>query len=94
MSDAHETMKLAQLLDSYTPGDPHSWADEFAWLKENHKGKLALLTLSIIAHGIIDPILLGTDGRIWDGHHRLYVAHRLDIERVPVVHADKTERQT
>lgn len=30
------------------------------------------------------PILLGSDGRIWDGHHRLVAARRLGFEIIPV----------
>jgi hypothetical protein len=82
-----DTMPLADLLRDYTPGDGHSWDDEMQWLKENHNGRLALLTLNILAHGIREPILLGNDGRVWDGHHRIYVAHQLKIQEVPVEYA-------
>lgn len=35
--------------------------------------------------GRIDsPVLLGNDGRIWDGHHRIVAARRLGIADIPV----------
>lgn len=37
------------------------------------------------AQGRIDqPILLGSDGRIWDGHHRITAARRLGFDAIPV----------
>lgn len=35
------------------------------------------------------PILLGTDGRVWDGHHRLCVADMLGLDAVPCEFADR-----
>lgn len=34
--------------------------------------------------GITMPVLIGNDGRLWDGHHRLRIAVRLGIPFVPV----------
>lgn len=31
-------------------------------------------------------IVLGTDGRVWDGHHRIVAARRLGIWAVPLEH--------
>lgn len=37
------------------------------------------------ALGRVDqPICLGTDGRVWDGHHRVVAAMRLHFDGVPV----------
>ena len=82
-----DTMPLADLLREYTPGDGHSWADEMKWLKTHNPIQLRLLTMSIEKTGIREPILLGDDGRVWDGHHRITVADHLGIEHVPVKHA-------
>lgn len=30
------------------------------------------------------PVCLGSDGRVWDGHHRIVAAHRLGFETIPV----------
>lgn len=34
-----------------------------------------------------EPVLLGNDGRVWDGHHRIVAARRLGFTEVPVEHA-------
>lgn len=86
MPNKHDLMSLTLLLVGWDPGDPHTWADEFKWLEKHHNGKLELLRLDIIAHGIREPIQLGNDGRVWDGHHRIYIANQLGIKRVPVEH--------
>lgn len=77
-------MRPQQVMRDYRPGDPHSWAKEFAWLRENHAAKLRALFGDVLRNGIREPILLGDDGRLWDGHHRLYVAHALGFTHVPV----------
>ncbi|WP_323986217.1 ParB N-terminal domain-containing protein [Microbacterium plantarum] len=82
------TISLDLLLRSYRDGDEHGWETEFAWLEEHHPQKIAELMDDIHAVGIQEPILLGSDGRIWDGHHRIYAAHRLGLKRVPVVRSD------
>jgi hypothetical protein len=33
---------------------------------------------------IEQPICLGDDGRVWDGHHRVVAAVRLGFDRLPV----------
>ena len=33
---------------------------------------------------VVQPVCLGDDGRIWDGHHRIVAAHRLGFETIPV----------
>ncbi len=60
----------------YRPGDEHSWADEFAWLLRNHGPRLADLLEDVKdAQGFRESIKVGRDGRVWDGHHRVLVAH-------------------
>lgn len=78
-------LPLEVVLDCWQDGDVRGWAEEFAWLESNHGDALDLLTDSIRADGIREPIVLGSDGRVWDGHHRLYVATRLALRTVPVV---------
>ncbi len=45
-----------------------------------------MLEASIREHGISTTtgIVLGTDGRVWDGNHRVVAARRLGIEFLPV----------
>lgn len=35
-------------------------------------------------HGISQPVCLGPDGRVWDGHHRIVAARRLGLDSLPV----------
>lgn len=76
---------LPSLLTVFTPGDDMTWPEQFEWLRVHHSTRLRMLAKEIKAEGIREPILLGSDGRVWDGHHRLAVAMRLDIKQVPVV---------
>lgn len=82
---AHRT---ADILTDYQPGDEHGWATEFAYLATHHGPKLRKLRKSIAKRGIRIPLLLGNDGRLWDGHHRLLVAVGLGISFVPVERAN------
>jgi len=88
-----DTMPLADLLRDYTPGDGHSWPDEFRWMEAHHGSKLLKLKSDIFINDIREPILLGEDGRVWDGHHRIWVAQLLGIEHVPVTYAKDQEGQ-
>ena len=62
------------------------WEDEWADLARRHAatGYLETLEQLIRENGITMPVLIGSDGRLWDGHHRLCIAVRLGIENVPV----------
>lgn len=78
-------MNLRELLDTYATGDDGEWTDEFLdlWTREPHY--MTTLVEDIGVHGILKPILLGNDGRVWDGHHRLAAACALNLADVPVV---------
>jgi hypothetical protein len=62
------------------------WEDEWADLARRHAatGYLDRLAEKISENGITMPVLIGSDGRLWDGHHRLCIAVRLGIGYVPV----------
>ncbi|MBE4790267.1 ParB N-terminal domain-containing protein [Streptomyces caniscabiei] len=62
------------------------WEEEWADLARRHAetGYLDRLADQISENGITMPVLIGSDGRLWDGHHRLCVAVRLGIGYVPV----------
>lgn len=79
-----QEMLLADLLRDFRDGEEHGWQTEFDWLDTHHAHRLDSLMTSVQQVGILTPILLGNDGRVWDGHHRIAVAHRLGIETVPV----------
>ncbi|MDX2749625.1 ParB N-terminal domain-containing protein [Streptomyces scabiei] len=63
-----------------------TWEEEWADLARRHAetGYLDRLEEQIRANGITMPVLIGSDGRLWDGHHRLCIAVRLGIGYVPV----------
>lgn len=63
-----------------------TWEEEWADLDQRHAatGYLDTLEQQIRENGITMPVLIGSDGRLWDGHHRLRIASRLGIEYVPV----------
>ena len=66
-------------------GDEHSWADEFKVLWSNDsRGMLALMN-SVLKEGIREPVVIGADGRLWDGHHRLAVAIALQLGPIEVL---------
>ncbi|MEV7491448.1 ParB N-terminal domain-containing protein [Streptomyces anulatus] len=63
-----------------------TWEQEWADLDQRHAetGYLDRLEQQIKTNGITMPVLIGSDGRLWDGHHRLRIAVRLGIGYVPV----------
>lgn len=82
-----EQIKLDALLGSVKDGDEHGWPQEFDWLRENHAARLRALIHDILHVGIREPVLIGPDHRVWDGHHRIYAAWALGFEYVPVKYA-------
>lgn len=80
-------MDLALLLTEFRDGDEHGWDVEFEYLRTHHGSKIRDLIGSVLRTGIRRPILIGDDGRVWDGHHRLYAAHTLGFKQVPVEYA-------
>lgn len=87
-------MKLAEILENWVPGSydqPWTWDDEEKEILSrvclccNQPGHYQLqLEQYISEHGITQGVLLGNDGRVWDGHHRIVAARRLGIESVPL----------
>lgn len=76
-------VRLDHLLGVYAVGSGDwSWQDEHDNLIDQ-PGTQKLLA-RIRDEGIREPILLGTDGRVWDGHHRIVIAMHLGLDSVPV----------
>lgn len=81
---------VEEVLLRWRPGSRDwGWAEEFYHLLNDPQQKetTAAVRLRVIEEGVgfidgISPILLGSDGRVWDGHHRLCVARELGIETV------------
>ncbi len=102
MSD--DVMPLADLLANYVPGSqdqPWTWDDEERDILTREclccgqPGHYQLaLERHIAAHGLTGlGVCLGTDGRVWDGHHRIVAARRLGIDAIPLESAlDAEER--
>lgn len=79
----HRMVKLEHLLGIYKVGSGDwSWQDEYEELYE--RSYQHQLTDDIRKNGIKEPVLLGNDGRIWDGHHRICAAMHLGITEIPI----------
>lgn len=83
---APRNLPIVVILKRWRPGSGDwDWPDEWADLAQRDAGMtLAGLIMDIAENGINAPVLLGDDGRVWGGHHRLMVARLLGIEEVPV----------
>lgn len=90
VADHRVMLPLAAVLAGWMDGDEHGWDVEFATLQSERQGYLDMLATSVQEVGIRLPILLGSDGRVWDGHHRLCVADMLALDKVPCEFADAT----
>lgn len=73
-------MRPTAVMELVTPGDTGPWSSELAYLWTDHQQHETLTLLNaVLAEGITEPIIIGNDGRLWDGHHRLAVALALGI---------------
>ena len=80
-----ETLPLSVVLSQWRVGSHEwTWDEEFADLWTRDEAALDLLATSVQETGMREPVQLGGDGRVWDGHHRLAVAVVLGLEHVPV----------
>ena len=78
------TMTAAEVMEQATPGSGHTWTHELHHLWTEDQYDTLLLLQHVASDGCIsEPIIIGSDGRLWDGHHRLAVALALQIP-VPV----------
>lgn len=87
----HDEMSIQEIFTTYQDGDGIGWPGALAWVRTYHAAKIASLTIDIAANGFEEPIYLDSDGRVWDGHHRLAVAEALNWKHVPVAHAEGDE---
>lgn len=66
---------LATFLAWTEPGDDDwSWRSQFKWLEKNHLQELMELRQNLAMRGQKFPIYVGEDGRLWNGHHRVWCA--------------------
>lgn len=73
---------LSVITTYWVPGsyDDWSWDDETDDLLD---GDMSWLLFDIGREGVKNPILLGSDGRVWDGHHRIVAARLFGLNAVP-----------
>lgn len=72
------TMTYQELTAKWAVGSgPWDWKHE-AWSVLQNVGRTLAMWDSIAEDGIREPVLLGDDGRVWDGHHRIVIAGELD----------------
>lgn len=84
-----DTLTVDCIQENFTPGEEtNTWAEEFRWLIDHDNENTGALLADIEKNGIKLPILLGNDGRVWNGHHRLLAARILGMIEVPVTHAE------
>ncbi|WP_217182684.1 ParB N-terminal domain-containing protein [Streptomyces sp. AC495_CC817] len=77
------TVRFDHLIGVFAVGSGDwSWIEEYENLIR--EPETTGLMESIRADGIREPVLLGNDGRVWDGHHRIIVAMHLGLDAIPV----------
>ena len=80
-------LPLSAVIARWRPGsDDWTWLDEFEDLRKNPERNAATAAIRnrVTTEGIgfaddYAPVLLGNDGRVWDGHHRICVAVEMGI---------------
>lgn len=81
-------MSLEHLTSNWRPGSHDwSWEDEYRDLISDPVTAAVRRRVDVEGIGFQDhiaPILLGNDGRVWDGHHRIVIAMEREIEKLNV----------
>jgi hypothetical protein len=92
----HEVWPLDRVLSEIQCGsEDWAWPEEWADLDALHPHYLSALEQDIRRNGIQIPVMIGDDGRVWDGHHRLRIAVRLGLPEVPVeIHPNYRVKET
>lgn len=88
-------MLLSDVMNGWRPGSPRvdvvpttngeraeQWETEFRELSQRIRFWQVLE--SVRSEGMRRPVLLGNDGRVWDGHHRILAAAVLGRVSIPV----------
>ena len=82
-----QEMPIRELIETIAPGEPHGWGVEILDLLARDRRRTRALAASITAHGVRTPVLIGDDGRLWDGHHRVVASIYLGRETIPAEYA-------
>ena len=87
-------IRVEDLVRDYRPGsrgDEWTWADELRDLYAREPARMAWFEDRLRHRDFAafdKPILLGDDGRVWDGHHRVVAAIAQRLHRLPVTHSE------
>jgi hypothetical protein len=95
--DPDGSLPVAYVLDHWRPGSfDRDWAAEFADLGSRERiGEMLLRTwdehgqpqdelpIRMLRGEPIEPVTLGWDGRVWAGHHRLWLFFTVGWLRIP-----------
>lgn len=77
---------IKDLIKVFQPG---SGDEEWSWSEELEALSRTLwfheLVDDIRENGVKEPVLLGADGRVWDGHHRILASWYAGKSIIPVV---------
>jgi hypothetical protein len=77
-------LRRSHILQLWIPGSRNwSWTEEFNDILAKDYQRVIELCTDISINGILEPIILGSDHRVWEGHHRLLVSGILGIECLP-----------
>ncbi|URM86511.1 ParB-like nuclease domain protein [Mycobacterium phage Hilltopfarm] len=72
-------MTAEVVMATYSNGNGNRWTDELDWLWRIDREQMLSLLDDVMDNGIRNPIVAGSDGRLWDGHRRVAVAAALQI---------------
>jgi len=84
---------LAHIVTFWRPGSHDwTWAEEYADLVDDPVTERVRERVRSEGIDFIDevaPVMLGSDGRVWDGHHRIVIALE---QRIPSLMVEVVER--
>lgn len=86
-------MTLGDIMSGWRPGSASwDWEAEQEDLWTRHRDVTEAVERRVLDEGVDfaddhSPVLLGNDGRVWDGHHRICIAakHKIPALMVDVV---------
>lgn len=82
------TIPVSQIIVFWRPGlHEWSWREQYADVLTHTQTPAIVYRVKSEGIGFIDhiaPVLLGNDGRVWDGHHRICIAIRQGIPTLKV----------
>ena len=88
-------MSVSDIVANWRPGSGDwPWGVEFASLMKRPETHAIAERVRDEGIGFIDyhsPVMLGSDGRVWDGHHRICIALRDNITHLNVEIVEASE---